>query len=65
MICELCKVKYADKKNSHIIPKFLGKGLFADTAPRHSISISKEGKQKKNKILQKKIIYYVVLVKVE
>jgi len=49
-ICKLCLNEYADKLNSHIIPKFLSKRLFEDTKPRHSIVISKNPKKKINKI---------------
>ncbi len=40
--CKLCKVNTADKKNSHIIPKFLTKSLFHSTPSRHVIYFSKE-----------------------
>lgn len=46
-LCQLCNDKQATQKNSHLIPKFFGKGLFDGTAPRHGISIEKTGKQKK------------------
>jgi hypothetical protein len=44
--CNLCKDKIADKENSHIIPKFMCKGLFEDTKPRHSIALNQSGKFK-------------------
>lgn len=40
-ICNLCKLHTADKKNSHIIPRFLSKALFDYTEPRHAISIDR------------------------
>lgn len=43
-ICSLCKNKEASNHNSHIIPKFLGKRLFNDTNPRHSLLFGKEKK---------------------
>lgn len=45
--CNLCKTNPANKKNSHIIPKFLCKGLFEFTKPRHSIIIGKNGRGRK------------------
>lgn len=45
--CNLCKTRPANKTNSHIIPKFLCKGLFEFTKPRHSITIGKNGKSRK------------------
>jgi hypothetical protein len=45
-ICKLCSSEKADKKNSHIIPKFLGKRLFANFPNRHLIVYSRD----KNKI---------------
>lgn len=58
--CNLCKIEIANKDNSHIIPKFMCKGLFEDTKPRHSLYINNKGKGKKiqdtpkeNKILCK------------
>ncbi|WP_298321243.1 hypothetical protein [uncultured Aquimarina sp.] len=45
--CLLCKVNIADKRNSHIIPKFLCKGLFEKVTPRHSIEIRRNGRNKK------------------
>ncbi|NRS87206.1 hypothetical protein HNQ02_000106 [Flavobacterium sp. 7E] len=46
-ICNLCKVKNADKENSHIIPKFMSKRLFEGVKPRFTVLITKEGKRKK------------------
>ena len=45
--CKLCKTNVADKMNSHIIPKFMCKGLFENSKPRHSIEINNKGKSKK------------------
>lgn len=42
--CKLCENEAADKENSHIIPKFLSKGLFENTKPRHSLELKKNGK---------------------
>ena len=38
-ICKLCLSKKADKKNSHIIPKFLGKRLFDHFPNRHTLMV--------------------------
>jgi hypothetical protein len=46
-ICPLCKTNPADKRNSHIIPKFLGKPLFEKVKPRHSLQVDRGGKTKK------------------
>ncbi|THV59311.1 hypothetical protein EZV76_10825 [Flagellimonas alvinocaridis] len=46
-ICELCKKNEADKRNSHIIPKFLSKRLFEYTKPRHLLSINRKGEPRK------------------
>lgn len=45
--CKLCLSNPADKRNSHIISKFLGKGLFSTTSHRHSIEISPTGTYRK------------------
>ncbi|PKH49345.1 hypothetical protein CXF68_00975 [Tenacibaculum sp. Bg11-29] len=45
--CKLCLTKNADKKNSHIIPKFMGKRLFESTNPRYGVKIDVNGKSKK------------------
>lgn len=45
--CKLCLNHPADKKNSHIIPKFMCKGLFEATEPRHAVSINQQGKGRK------------------
>jgi len=45
--CALCLEKEASQKNSHIIPKFLGEKLFAESNPRHSLLFTSEGKQMK------------------
>lgn len=44
--CKLCLKAEADKRNSHIIPKFMGKRLF-EAKPRHGIQIDITGKQRK------------------
>jgi hypothetical protein len=41
-LCKLCQQHPADKKNSHIIPKFLAKGLYDLTSPRHSLMLQKQ-----------------------
>ena len=46
-ICKLCLKNIADQKNSHIIPKFMGKRLFENVKPRHSVRIDKNGKADK------------------
>lgn len=46
-ICPLCKTNPADKRNSHIIPKFLGKPLFERIKPRHSLQVDRGGRTKK------------------
>lgn len=38
-ICKLCKLEIADKKNSHIISKFLGKGLFDGKNNKYTLQI--------------------------
>jgi hypothetical protein len=45
-LCRLCVQNEADKRNSHIIPKFLLKGLFEFTKPRHTVSIDRSGKER-------------------
>ncbi|PZP51636.1 MAG: hypothetical protein DI598_02725 [Pseudopedobacter saltans] len=45
--CKLCLNNFADKENSHIIPKFLCKGLFENINPRYALSINKFGKGRK------------------
>jgi len=45
--CYLCKIEIADKKNSHIIPKFLGKELFISDLGNHAIEIYRDGKYRK------------------
>jgi hypothetical protein len=45
--CLLCERNKSTQQNSHIIPKFFGKGLFYGTNPRHSLSIDKTGKKEK------------------
>lgn len=46
-ICLLCEKNKSIQKNSHIIPKFFGQGLFYGTSPRHGLSIDKTGKREK------------------
>jgi hypothetical protein len=43
----LCQKNNSTQLNSHLIPKFFGKGLFYGTNPRHSILIDKIGKKEK------------------
>ena len=45
--CKLCLSNIADQKNSHIIPKFMGKRLFENIKPRYSVRINIEGKADK------------------
>lgn len=42
-ICLLCNEKNSTKENSHLIPKFFGKGIFYGTKPRHGILIDNNG----------------------
>lgn len=42
-ICLLCNEKNSTKKNSHLIPKFFGKGIFYGTKPRYGILIDNNG----------------------
>jgi len=46
-ICLLCKESRATQKNSHLIPRFFGKGLFETRNPRHGIEINKDGKRRR------------------
>ncbi len=46
-LCKLCLENPADKANSHIISKFLLKGLFEGTNPRHAVSFNKDLKGRK------------------
>lgn len=43
--CNLCRIRAADKLNSHIIPKFMCKRLFENSKPRHTVMLTKKGKQ--------------------
>jgi hypothetical protein len=52
-LCPLCNLKNADKKNSHIIPKFLGKPLFVKTGPRYTLQIDQTGRNKKKQDIPK------------
>lgn len=45
--CKLCKIEIADKKNSHIVSKFLGKELFISDIGNHAEQINKDGKSRK------------------
>jgi hypothetical protein len=45
--CKLCLTNPADKRNSHIIPKFLCKGLYEASAPRHALLVNRNGKRQK------------------
>lgn len=44
-ICKLCILKPANKTNSHIISKFLGKRLFENLPNRHTIQYSRVSKK--------------------
>jgi hypothetical protein len=46
-ICLLCQERNSTQKNSHLIPKYFGKGIFEGTKPRHGISINKKGQRNK------------------
>lgn len=46
-LCRLCKARNADKENSHIIPKFLGKPLFKSHMHREALEIKKGGGNRK------------------
>lgn len=46
-ICLLCEKREANQRNTHLIPKAFGKGLFHGTNPRHSLAIEKTGKRQK------------------
>lgn len=46
IICNLCKKEEAKQAKSHIIPKFLAKGLFEGNTPRYSLQI-KKGKRRR------------------
>jgi len=46
-ICLLCEKNKSIQKNSHIIPKFFGQGLFYGTSPRHGLAIDNTGKREK------------------
>lgn len=46
-MCLLCEEKESIQKKSHIIPKFLGKGLYFDTSPKHGISFERTGRVSK------------------
>lgn len=45
--CRLCNIQVADKKNSHIVSKFLGKELFISDMGHHAEQIYKNGKSRK------------------
>jgi len=42
-MCLLCRINPADKKNSHVIPKFITRGLFRGAEPRHAIEFNDGG----------------------
>jgi len=47
-ICLLCNERQSTQRNSHLIPKHLGQGIFYGTTPRHGILIDKStGKERK------------------
>ncbi len=52
-LCPLCNINTADKKNSHIIPKFLGKALFENIKPRFIYELDKSGKHRKRQDIPK------------
>ena len=55
--CLLCNKQKATQRSSHIIPKFMGQGLFYGTSPRHAILWSKDrGKQKVQDIMKEDYI---------
>ena len=45
--CKLCLKVEADKRNSHIIPKFMGKRLFENSQPKYGVRIDINGKYDK------------------
>ena len=45
--CKLCHTRKADQTNSHIVPKFLSKRLFENSAPRHTLTIDRTGRTTK------------------
>jgi hypothetical protein len=52
-VCSLCNKKEADKKNSHIVPKFFRKRLFLEEGHKHLIKLHKSGQQEKIQDLPK------------
>lgn len=46
-ICLLCREKKASKRNSHIIPKFMGQGIFDGIKPRHGIMLTNSEEPRK------------------
>jgi len=40
--CLICNERNATKQNSHIIPKFFGKGIFFGTKPRYGLVLTKK-----------------------
>src|SRR5690606_9376272 len=61
-LCKLCLNNEADKRNSHIIPKFMGKRLF-ESKPKHGIQIDIRGKQSKIQDIPKE--HYIFCSKCE
>jgi hypothetical protein len=45
--CLLCRENFADKQESHLIPKFLAEGIYYGTKPRHGLMIDKTGRTSK------------------
>jgi hypothetical protein len=45
--CLLCQTRQATQKNSHLVPKFFGQGIFHGTSPRHGVSLQRAGKKRK------------------
>ena len=42
--CMLCQKEHSTKRNSHLIPKFLGNGIFEGSKPRQGILINRYGR---------------------
>lgn len=51
-LCHLCETEYASQRDSHILPKFMGKILFKDNSRHHVYRVSAESFQLKPEILQ-------------
>lgn len=46
-LCQLCNERPSNKRNSHLIPKFFGKGIFDGANPRIGIQILENGNSSK------------------